>query len=117
MARFIEEGRLEKQVRRLRRMYAHKNARIIQSFSEHFGAQAVVRPNDTGLHVVVSILGAGNADEMCTKARRVGIVIVPMSSYQLGERTEAKADFYLSSAGISEQDIEPAIARLRDVWN
>lgn len=117
MARFIEEGRLEKQVRRLRRMYAHKNARITQVFAEYFGSRAVVRPNDTGLHVVVSILGTGNAEEMCARARAAGVDIVPMSSYQLGKRTAAKTDFYLSSAGISEEDIEHAIARLRDAWS
>lgn len=116
MARFIEEGRLEKQVRRLRRMYAHKNARIIEAFQEHFGARAVVRPNDTGLHVVVSISGAGNAEDMCAKARKAGVDIVPMSSYQMAQRSVGKTDFYLSSAGISEEDIEPAIARLRTVW-
>lgn len=116
MARFIEEGRLEKQVRRLRRMYAHKNARIIEAFQEHFGARAVVRPNDTGLHVVVSISGAGNAEDMCAQARKAGVDIVPMSSYQMAQRSVGKTDFYLSSAGISEEDIEPAIARLRTVW-
>lgn len=116
MARFIEEGRLEKQVRRLRRIYAHKNARITEAFQEYFGTRAAVRPNDTGLHVVVSIAGAGNAEEMCAQARSVGVDIVPMSSYQLGRRSVGKTDFYLSSAGIAEEDIEPAIARLRTVW-
>ncbi|MCD8356622.1 MAG: PLP-dependent aminotransferase family protein [Clostridia bacterium] len=116
MARFIEEGRLEKQVRRLRRMYSHKNARIIEAFAEHFGTRAVVRPNDTGLHVVVSISGTGNAEAMCAQARKAGVDIVPMSSYQMGHQTAEKTDFYLSSAGISEEDIEPAIARLRTVW-
>ena len=117
MARFIEEGRLEKQVRRLRRLYAHKNARIAQAFAEHFGARAVVQPNDTGLHVVVSLLGAGDAEQMCRQARQAGVRIVPMSTYQLDGTAGGKTDFYLSSAGIPEQDIEPAIARLRAVWN
>lgn len=116
MARFIEEGRLEKQVRRLRRIYAHKNARIEQAFVEHFGSRAVVRPNDTGLHVVVSLSGAGDAEQMCAQAQQAGVRIIPMSSYQLGGKAVEKTDFYLSSAGISEQDIEPAIACLRTVW-
>ncbi|MGM9623204.1 MAG: hypothetical protein ACI3X2_07795, partial [Butyricicoccus porcorum] len=116
MARFIEQGRLEKQVRRLRRIYAHKNARIAEAFAEHFGARAAVRPNDTGLHVIVSLAGHGNAEEMCEQARQVGVRIVPMSSYQLGRQRMHAAVFYLSSAGISEEDIEPAIAQLRTVW-
>ncbi len=116
MARFIEEGRLEKQVRRLRRIYAHKNARITEACAEHFGARAVVRPNDTGLHVIVSITGGGDAAEMCRHAREAGVEIVPMSSYQMGQKPLNQTDFYLSSAGISEEDIEPAIAQLRTVW-
>lgn len=116
MARFIEEGRLEKQVRRLRRLYAHKNARIAEAFAEHFGARATVRPNDTGLHVIVSLAGRGDAEQMCAQARQAGVRIVPMSSYQLGNRRTQAAVFYLSSAGIAEEDIEPAVAQLRTVW-
>ena len=116
MARFIEQGRLEKQVRRLRRIYAHKNARIAEAFAEYFGARATVRPNDTGLHVIVSLAGQGNAEEMCEQARQAGVRIVPMSSYQLGRQRMHAAVFYLSSAGISEEDIEPAVAQLRTVW-
>lgn len=116
MARFIEEGRLEKQVRRLRRIYANKNARIAEAFAEHFGARAAVRPNDTGLHVIVSLAGQGDAEEMCELAKQAGVRLVPMSSYQLGRRRIPSAVFYLSSAGIAEQDIEPAIAQLHTVW-
>lgn len=116
MARFIEQGRLEKQVRRLRRIYAHKNQRIADAFAEHFGARAVIRPNDTGLHVIVSLSGRADAEEMCRLARNAGVHIIPMSSYQLGKQAVNTSDFYLSSAGILEEDIEPAIAQLRTVW-
>lgn len=116
MARFMEEGRLEKQIRRLRRLYAHKNARMMQAFEEHFGSRASVRPNDTGLHVVVSIAGCGDAETMCGLARTVGVDITPMTSYQFTGSEKEKTDFYLSSAGITEKDIEPAVARLRSVW-
>lgn len=116
MARFIEEGRLEKQIRRLRRIYAHKNQAIAQAFAEHFGTCAAVQPNDTGLHVMVTLSGMGNAEEMCNQARKAGVCIIPMSSYQLGRKKVNKTVFYLSSAGISEQDIEPAVACLRAAW-
>ena len=116
MARFIEEGRLEKQVRRLRRMYANKNALIEQEFEEHFGKRVSVRPNDTGLHMIVSVSGTGNAEEMCEKARLAGVEIVPMSSYQLSGNRMPSTEFYLSSAGIAQEDIAPAVATLRKVW-
>lgn len=116
MARFMEEGRLEKQIRRLRRIYAHKNACIMQAFEEHFGSRVSVHPNDTGLHVVVSVAGRGDAETMCTLARTVGVDITPMTSYQLAGGQDEKADFYLSSAGIAKEEIEPAVARLRSVW-
>ena len=116
MARFIEEGRLEKQVRRLRRMYATKNARIEQAFDEYFGKRVAVHPNDTGLHMIISITGTGNAEEMCEKARLAGVQVVPMSSYRLGRNAIPATEFYLSSAGISEQDIIPAIELLSKAW-
>lgn len=116
MARFMEEGRLERQVRRLRRIYARKNACIESAFAEFFGERAVVRPNDTGLHVVVSLRGALDAPQLCEQARQRGVHVVPLSSYQMSQHNERTADFYFSSAGISEQDIVPAIRELSRIW-
>ncbi len=116
MARFMEEGRLERQVRRLRRIYARKNACIESAFAEFFGDRASVRPNDTGLHVVVSLKGSFDAPGLCNQARQQGIRVIPLSSYQMSHKKEATADFYLSSAGISEHDIVPAIEELSRIW-
>lgn len=116
MARFMEEGRLERQVRRLRRIYARKNAQLEQGFADWFGDRAIVRPNDTGLHVIVSLKGQHDAEELCRMAVDEGINIVPMSSYRLGGKTEDTTDFYLSTAGIAEEDIEPAIELLSNIW-
>lgn len=116
MARFMEEGRLERQVRRLRRIYGRKNACIEESVAAYFGRRASIRPNDTGLHVILSLHGAYDAKALCRKAEEDGIRIVPMSSYRMGQQTSATTDFYLSSAGISEEDIGSAIRRLSEIW-
>lgn len=116
MARFMEEGRLERQVRRLRRIYARKNARIESAVTEYFGDRATIQPNDTGLHVILSLHGVYDVQKLRRLAEEEGIRIVPMSSYRMGQRTEATTDFYLSSAGIREEDIVPAIRRLSEIW-
>ena len=116
MARFMEEGRLERQVRRLRRIYARKNACIEDSVERYFGTRAAIRPNDTGMHVILSLHGVYDAKELRDRAEEEGIRIVPMSSYRMGHQIGATTDFYLSSAGISEQDIAPAIRRLSEIW-
>jgi GntR family transcriptional regulator/MocR family aminotransferase len=116
MARFMEEGRLERQVRRLRRIYARKNACVESAVAEYFGDRATVQPNDTGLHVILSLHGVYDAQHLRKLAEAEGIRVVPMSSYQMGKPTEAKTDFYLSSAGISEENIRPAIQRLSQIW-
>ncbi len=116
MARFMQEGRLERQVRRLRRLYARKNEQLEQGFAQWFGSHAQVRPNDTGLHVIVSLRGQHNAHTLCRMAEQAGIRIVPMSSYRMGDRREDTTDFYLSTAGIAAQDIKPAIRLLWETW-
>jgi len=50
------------------------------------------------------------AAAMCDTA----IISICRYSAEGGDRKET--DFYLSSAGITEKDIEPAVARLRSVW-
>lgn len=115
MARFIEEGRLEKQVRRLRRIYGRKNETITRAVSSQFGELATVCPNDTGLHLNVSLRIGIHADELCARAASYGLCMIPLSSYRTGREESETADLYLSCAGIAEQDIEPAIQLLREL--
>ena len=115
MARFIEEGRLEKQVRRLRRIYGRKNEAITRALDRQFGALATVRPNDTGLHLNVSLRISERADSLCARAEEHGLRIIPLSSYRTEGAESETADLYLSCAGIAEKDIEPAIRLLREL--
>ena len=116
MAKFIEDGLLEKQIRRLRRVYSRKNDAITKAFSVLFGQEAEVAPNDTGLHVTVRLYLGIRAETLCAAAEAAGIHIIPMSSYNLSEQTDGSADVYMSCASIREEDILPAVKELKAIW-
>ena len=111
MASYIENGFLEKQIRRLRRIYGRKNAEVTRAFAKYFGDMATVYPNDTGLHVTVSLQTALSAGEICEKAEKRGIGLTPMANQQEGEH----ARIYMSCASIREEKIEEAIGILREL--
>lgn len=115
MASYIENGFLEKQIRRLRRIYGRKNAEVTRAFAQYFGDMATVYPNDTGLHVTVSIRSQDSAEEICQKAEKNGIGLIPMSSYELKDNESQSAQIYMSCASIREEDIEKAIAILKNL--
>ncbi len=110
MASYIENGYLEKQIRRLRRIYGRKNSEVARAFKKYFGDMATVYPNDTGLHVTVSLKTRESAGEICKKAEDQGIGLIPMFTQQAdGEQ----ARIYMSCASIREEEIEEAIRILR----
>lgn len=116
MARFIEEGRLEKQIRRLRRIYSRKNEAITHSFKKYFGNYVKLQPNDTGLHVILTVRLGKSAEKLAELAQSVGVLVTPMSDYHLGREKLKTAEIYMSSASISEEDIPSAVALLKKVW-
>lgn len=116
MARFIEEGRLERQIRRLRRIYSRKNAAITAAFQQYFGKNATISPNDTGLHMIVSLKLPQTAEKLCQLALQNGVRLIPMQTFHLEGGAAESAELYLSCAGVAEEAIGDAVAHLYKAW-
>ncbi len=114
MSRFIDEGKLEKQVRKLRKLYASKNKKIAEVLKEYFKNRVHVDPNDTGLHMIVRFDINYSAKTLCDEVIKNGVGIIPMSSYKLSSGNESSAEIYFSCASIKNEEIEQGIKIIFD---
>ncbi|MPZ08990.1 MAG: aminotransferase class I/II-fold pyridoxal phosphate-dependent enzyme, partial [Kiloniellaceae bacterium] len=88
LAAFIEEGHFATHVRRMRRLYAARQAALVAAAERHLGDFLSVAPDDTGLHLMAWLtpavaegLGDRGAAEV---AAATGIAVSPLCEYFTG---------------------------------
>lgn len=114
LADFIVTGRFAAHIRRMRRLYAARQAHLVAEVRRRAGDLLDVVPQDGGMHLVARPRPAlarrmtdGAAAE---RACRAGITIAPLAGFYAGNGAER--GFLLGFAGIAEAGITDAVERL-----
>jgi len=80
LADFLEEGHLERHVRRMRRLYKHRRDVLLEELHRHFGADATIRGDAAGMHMTVTFR-AGSA--VRARALRAGVHLAGTEVYYM----------------------------------
>ena len=114
LASFIDEGHFATHVRRMRRLYAARQAALVAAAGEHLSDLLTVAPDDAGLHLMAWLkpalaerLGDREAAEIAAAA---DITVAPLADYFLG--TPRRAGLLLGYAAVPEPVIGAQAARL-----
>ena len=117
LARFIAEGHLATHLRRTRPLYANRQQGLIDAAGRHLGGLLEVAPDDGGMHLVArpvaSLLPCFDDRAGVAGAAAAGVVVSALSRCYV--RPEKVHGFLLGYAGTPQDDIEPAVIRLRGV--
>lgn len=108
LADYIREGQLEKQLRRLRKLYAAKSARLTETLRQTFGPLVELSLQETSLRLLVTVKNGMDSRELVRLARTYGV--------RLQEAREGVGCVILGFAGIPIEEIAPAVARLKEAW-
>lgn len=100
---YIENGALEKHLRRLRKLYYAKSQSLCKAVKATF-PDAEIKLYESSLSVGLRINKEYESEEICAVAQKHGIRLL---------KTENSGEVRLCFAGISEKDIYPAINKLR----
>ena len=107
LAEFIDSGRYGSHVRRMRLLYAKRQALLVDLAREHLAGVLEVEPAEAGMQVV-SWFARGVEDRAVAAAgARAGLALAPLSSYWLG--SGARSGLHLGYAGIAENVLEQAV--------
>ena len=110
LARMIREGELEKQLRRLRKLYAAKGELLLCCLQKEFGSAIQITMQETALRVVVSPGIPADSAQLCALAAGQNVQVLPFGENELPGRV------LLGFSGIAQEDIPEAVHRISLAW-
>lgn len=110
LADFIDEGHFERHIRRMRMLYADRQAALIDAAGKHLGGLLQVEPHAAGMHVVGRLPEGADDVALSEAARMQRVEATPLSGYYLSEAPAP--GFVLGYAAIPERPIRAAVTRL-----
>lgn len=111
LADFIDEGHYSAHIRRMRLIYGRRRALLQDAIRHHMGdARLISADSHAGLHLTVRLPPEVDDVSLSARARELGLIALPLSRYYLGQ--PPVQGLVLGYGGVSDEDIEPQLARL-----
>ncbi len=110
LADFIEEGHFARHLRRMRTLYAERQADLVQAASADLGGILEVPAIDAGLHLIGWSGKAVSQEALFSAAATAGVELTPTSWF--GVRNTARQSFLLGFAPFSAKEIRQATKAL-----
>ncbi|MTI84107.1 MAG: PLP-dependent aminotransferase family protein [Firmicutes bacterium] len=112
LARFIKEGRLERHVARMKRVYASRRRTIREALNYFFPGENTVFGDSTGLHLIAEFPGVEFTDEVVEMLMQNGVRVYPVDNYAL-RKGRHKNKVILGYGHLDSEQIAKGIQRLR----
>lgn len=104
LAEFIRDGSLAAHIRRMRALYADRQALLLEAARRHLGERLALRPAEAGMHLVGYLEDGADDVALAGRARRLGVEVTPLAAlYQ--ERPDRRG-LLLGYAGLHGSEIE-----------
>lgn len=116
LAAFFAEGHLAAHVRRQRKRYAERQARLLALAARYLAGKLELAADPAGLHLVARPVGALARipdTDLATRLDAAGIVAPALSRYYAGGRRQS--GLLLGYAAVPDEMMEPALQRMAEV--
>jgi GntR family transcriptional regulator/MocR family aminotransferase len=110
LADFIEDGQLERHVRRMRMLYAERQAVLIEAARRELGGLLEVAPSDAGMHLVGWLPDGVNDRDASARAADKNVEAPPVSQYYIGPAD--RSGLVLGYASVAAKESRAAVRRL-----
>ncbi len=112
MAKFIEEGMMDRHIRRKVKRYGKRRNMLVQKMRETFGNKVTISGDGAGLHFIAAFEGIVEKNTLEERLNREKIVINNVSDYYLHQEQSRKNHFIIGFGNLQDHDIEEGIRRL-----
>jgi len=115
LAIFMEEGHLDRHIRRCRKRYGERRLALVTALASEFGERVDVFGDRTGLHVFVrfSDVSQGMSHELVVRALEKGVGIYPADDCFAS--ISMTGGFILGYGLLSKASIPAAVAELKEI--
>jgi GntR family transcriptional regulator/MocR family aminotransferase len=110
LADFILEGHFAAHVRRMRTLYAARQARLVRAAQRHLGGLLDIAPSEAGMHLVGWLPKGVDDVEAARRAGAEGVIARPLSVHCLERPT--RPGLLLGYAGTPEREIDRGVEQL-----
>jgi GntR family transcriptional regulator/MocR family aminotransferase len=112
MADFIDGGHFERHIRRMRMLYADRQAALVHAAERHLAGVLHVKPHIAGMHLVGELPDRVDDAALSGRAREHRVEAQALSSYYREERP--RRGFVLGYAAVPDRAIRAAVLRLAE---
>jgi len=116
LADWLENGILEKHIRRMRHTYAQRRSALINSLEQHFGSRVRVQGVAAGMHILTQLELGLNESELTRRAMSAGVKIYPAGASFVNAPPNLPPGVIFGYGHLSTSIIRRGIAMLADAW-
>ncbi|MEW6541371.1 MAG: PLP-dependent aminotransferase family protein [Bacillota bacterium] len=111
LARLIDDGRLERHINRMKRVYAARRRATKEALGRHFPGAHTVSGDSTGLHLVVEFPGVDFTEELLARLEQEGVRVYPVERHAL-EKGRHRHKVILGYGHLEPERIAAGVQRL-----
>ena len=112
LCQFIRDGHLEKQIRKVRKLYMDKSNQLCIAVNKIFKDKAKAISGSGGFLIQVEVKSNLSSKELARRAEEVGVLVKAFDSVEKSKYPT----LLLSCSGVSEEDFEKALTLLKDAF-
>jgi GntR family transcriptional regulator / MocR family aminotransferase len=110
---FINEGHLERHIRRMRTLYGQRRQALVNAFAQHLDGRATIRGDDAGMHLMVRFTTPLDDEELIRRAEQRGVQLTSARPFYL--KTPYNNEFIFGYSNLTERQIRLGVQRLSEV--
>jgi GntR family transcriptional regulator/MocR family aminotransferase len=110
---FINEGHLERHLRRMRTLYDKRRQALVRALQYHFSGRVEILGENAGMHLMVRLQTKLGDEELVQSACAEGVGLVSARLYYL--KNGRRDEFVLGYANLSERKILEGVRRLAKI--
>ncbi len=117
LSRFMTGGYFTRHLARMRLTYKKRMEHFTAALTGSLGKDLVIRGRHSGLHLLLTLPGAGGERAMVEAAGREGVFLHGLSEYYLARPERCPPDTVVAGyAALADEDISGAAAALARAW-
>lgn len=113
LADFIEQGHIDRHIRKMRSLYDLRRQALVQALKANFGEKAKILGEKAGLHLMVRLQTHLTDEEIIQRAARVGVGM--MSAQPSYLNANCAGEFIFGYSELRQEQIQQGISRLAQV--
>ncbi|ARV60760.1 aspartate aminotransferase [Nostocales cyanobacterium HT-58-2] len=113
LADFIDEGHLERHIRKMRAVYDKRRQALVKALKVHFGEKATILGEQAGIHVMVQLHTPFSDEEIMQRAALLGIGMMSAAPHYL--KPHSQSEFIFGYGELTEQQLEESICSLAQI--